>query len=127
MVIKKVAVNAILNFLGKDVLDVKGNIGNRYIDNITNVERVNANSLDWINPSNPNKQVAAENSLSKVLIVDYDIEYSSKLQELDKLLIIVSNPKLVLMRILREFFIEKPNHFIDSSGSQTTIISCFSN
>ncbi len=116
MVIKKVAVNDILNFLGKDVLETRGNIGNRYIDNITNVERVNANSLDWINPSNPQKQIAAESSPSKVLIVDNDIIFTLKLQELDKLLIVVSTPKLVLMRILKEFFAEKPKPFIDPSA-----------
>lgn len=116
MIIKEIAVKEIINFLGQDVLETKGNIGNRFINNITNIERVNASSLDWINPSKSNKQELAETSPAKVLIVNNDIEFTPELQEQDKLLIVVTKPKLALMKVLGRFFTEKPKPFIDPTA-----------
>lgn len=116
MVIKEISVCRILDFLGKDVIETKGHVGNRCIDNITNVERVNDRSLDWIKPSHPNKQTLAEESPANVLIVDSDICYSQKLQEKDKLLIVVEKPKLILMKVIGHFFVEKPKPSVDPSS-----------
>ena len=116
MVIKEISVNDIIDFLGEDVIETKGRIDNRFIDNITNVERVNDRTLDWIKPSHPEKQVVAEGSQAKVLIVDANIDYSQKLQEQDKLLIVVENPKLTLIKVLERFFVEKPKPSIAPSA-----------
>lgn len=116
MVTKEVYVRDILYYLGKDVIETRGDIGTRVIDNITNVERVNGRSLDWIKPSNPQKQSMAENSLAKVLLVDSDVVFSQKMQEQDKFLIVVEKPKLALMSVLHQFFSTKPETGIDSSA-----------
>lgn len=108
MVVKKVLIHDILDFLGKDVIETRGFIGERSIDNITNAERVNDSSLDWVNPAKVNKQTIVENSLAKVLIVDPSIRYSQILEEQEKLLIVVENPKMILMKIIGRFFSFRP-------------------
>lgn len=107
MVIKEVKVKDIIGYLGLDVIDVKGVVGEKNIDNITNIERVNERSLDWVNPAKENKQEIAENSPARVLLVDDKIDYSKKLKEQGKLLIVVDNPKLRMMHVIRQFFSEK--------------------
>lgn len=116
MIIKKVLVKDILNCLGKDVLETRGYIGSRFIDNIPNAERVNVSSLDWIKPTNLNKQKVAENSQAKVLIVDGGVVFSSALKEQEKLLIVVEDPKLALIKVLRQFFSTRPKPGIDPSA-----------
>ncbi len=107
MVIKDIKVKDIIDYLGQEVIDVNGEVGDKIIDNITNVERVNERSLDWVNPAKENIQEMAENSPAKVLLVGDKIVYSEKLKEQGKLLIVVDNPKLKMMHIIRQFFSEK--------------------
>lgn len=102
MKIKKIYVNEILQFLGDKVLQVHGSIDSIYIDNLAEVERVNETTLDWIKPSKPNKQVIAENSKARVLLVD------AAVQPIDgKTLIVVKKPKIALAEIGNHFFVEK--------------------
>lgn len=108
MIIKKIFVKDIVDFIADDVIEVKGEVGSRFIDNITNMDRVNNSSLDWINPNKVEKQSMAEATTARVLLVDPSVDYSQTIQEQDKLLIVVSNPKLTLMRIIGHFFAEKP-------------------
>ena len=107
MLIKEVKVKDIIDYLGQEVLLVCGEVDERTIDNITNVERVNERSLDWVNPAKENKQEIAENSPARVLLVGDKIAYSEKLKEQGKLLIVVDNPKLKMTHIIRRFFSEK--------------------
>jgi len=107
MVLKTVKVKDILAYLGDDVLTVFGSVADRVIDNITDMARVNERSLDWINPDKEDKQTLAEQSKSKVLLVDSSIIYSAALRQQDKVLIVTSNPKYSLARIGNEFFVEK--------------------
>lgn len=106
MVIKEVKIRDIVDYLAKDIFDVKGNVGDGLIDNITNAERVNSNSLDWVNPDKTNKQMIAEQSRAKTLLVDADIEYNNTIRAQGKILIVVENPKLSLMKVIRHFFSE---------------------
>ena len=106
MVIRKVLISEIIEFLGDDVKVSLGNTEGLWIDNITNVERVNERSLDWINPAKVNKQEIAESSSARVLLVDEGVSYSNTIREQEKVLLVVENPKLALMKIIKQFFTE---------------------
>lgn len=109
MIIKELLLNEIISCLGEDVIRTEGMKNNVLINNITNSERVNENSLDWINPVKQEKQSLAERSLAKVLLVDETIKYSFALREQNKTLLVVKDPKMSLMKVLRHFFVEKPH------------------
>lgn len=102
MIYKKIEIIQILQFLGNKVLKVIGPIDGLYIDNLADVERVNETTLDWVKPSNSNKQQVAECSKARVLLVD------SGVQHIDgKTLIVVARPKATLAEIGNHFFVEK--------------------
>ncbi len=103
MKIVKLFVRDIICFLGDKVLGVEGEILNAYIDNLAEVERVNATTLDWINPSKQNKQEIAECSKARVLLVDDSI-----MPITGKVLIRVKNPKVALAEVGNHFFVEQP-------------------
>lgn len=113
MIFKKININDILEFLGEKVLQVHGSTQDVFIDNLAEIERVNDTTLDWIKPSNPNKQQIVENSRARVLLVDPTI-----LPIEGKTLIVVKNPKVALAEIGNHFFVEK----IVASIHQTAII-----
>lgn len=102
MRIKQVFIKDIIGFLGEKILSVDGPVNGVFIDNLAEVERVNATTLDWINPSKPNKQTIAENSKARVLLVD-----ESVMPIADKTLIRVKNPKVALAEVGNHFFVEK--------------------
>lgn len=103
---KKISIQEIIDFLSSDLLELHGNINDVIIDNITDAERVNETTLDWINPLKENKQEIAEKSKAKVILVDSSIEYSPDLQSQKKILLVVDNPKLQLAKIGNHFFVE---------------------
>lgn len=102
MIYKKITIKEVLQFLGEKVLQVHGPIDGVYIDNLAEVERVNETTLDWINPSKPNKQEIAENSKAHVLLVDTAVQPIE-----GKILIVVKNPKIALAEIGNHFFVER--------------------
>lgn len=107
MIIKRIYLSEILDFLGSRVLAVEGGsveeLKELYINNLADVERVNETTLDWINPSKENKQQIAEGSKAKVLLVDEAIHPIE-----GKVLIHVKNPKVALADVGNQFFVEKP-------------------
>ena len=103
MIIKRIEISEIIDFLQEHLLEVKGNIDDVYIDNLSDATRVNATSLDWINPQKENKQQIAECSKAYTLLVDNSI------QPIDgKLLLVVDNPKVCLAKIGNHFFVPQP-------------------
>ena len=116
MIEKRIALTDIIKHIGNDLLRTYGKTQDRYITNIPNAERVNNNSLDWINPVKKDKQAIAESSIAGVLLVDEFVLYSDTIQKQDKALLVVRNPKLTLMSIIREFYTEKPGYGIDKSA-----------
>lgn len=116
MVIKDVKVSDIIEYLGDKLIETKGEVGDRTIDNISDMERVNERSLDWVNPANQNKEEIAFCSKALTLLVDADITYTPSLQEQNKLLLVVENPKLALMKIIKQFFSKSFEPSIDSSA-----------
>lgn len=108
MIYKKVSVSDILAFLSVTQDKVEGPVRGVYIDNLSDADRVVDTTLDWINPSKVNKQLIAEQSKAKVLLVDETVEYSQVITEQCKTLIHVRNPKLALAQIGNHFFVEPP-------------------
>ena len=104
MIKKKVFVKDILEILKDDVKAIYGDTKGLWIDNITNVERINEQSLDWINPAKTNKQEIAESSKARTLMVDSDVKYTDTIKNHGKVLIIVDNPKIILMKVIKHFF-----------------------
>ena len=107
MVIKRTCLKAILEFLGDQVLGVDGVQGEStdalYIDNLADVQHVNATTLDWVNPCKDNRQLIAERSKARVLLVDKSIQPIE-----GKVLIRVMSPKVALAEVGNHFFVEKP-------------------
>lgn len=103
MIIRQIALNEILHFLGCDVLSVDGETEGVYIDNLAEVERVNETTLDWINPSKQNRQSIAEGSKAHVLLVDEAVTPIP-----GKVLIHVQNPKVALAEVGNRFFVDRP-------------------
>lgn len=119
-----IAIQEIINFLGTEVIQVLGNTDNRYIQYLKPSESVDEFTLDWVNSIKTNKQLIVESSKAKVIIVDSGVEYSSLLEQQGKVLIIVSNPKLVLLKIGNKFFVNnKPagTHITASIDSMAEI------
>lgn len=108
MKIIRIKVADILKYLGNKVQQVDGPVQGAYIDNLSDADRVNTTSLDWINPSKENKQLIAEMSKAKVLLVDKSVIYSQVLVEQCKTLIHVDNPKVALAEVGNHFFVDKP-------------------
>ena len=102
MIVKRIELSDIVEFLGDKILNITGSIKGVWIDNLAELERVNETTLDWINPSKANKQQIAESSKAKVLLVD-----SSILPIEGKTLIVVRNPKVTMAEIGNHFFVEK--------------------
>lgn len=116
MVTKKVEVKDIIDFLEHEIICVQGDCSSKVINNITNLERVNESSLDWINPNKPDKQSLAESSKAKVLLVDSAVSYTDEMRKKGKCLIVVNNPKLALIKVIRHFFTCKFEAGIDDSS-----------
>jgi len=113
---RRISVKEIVTFLGQKVIGVEGPIQNIYIDNLSDMERVAETTLDWINPSKSNKQLIAEQSNAKVLLVDKEVVYSQVLTEQCKTLILVKNPKVALAEIGNHYFVEHPKSGIHNTA-----------
>lgn len=103
----RISVATLLQTLGNGVVKVEGPVEGTFIDNIADVAHTNEHTLDWVNPTKANKQDIAENSKAMVLLVDEAVEYSVTMQQKSKTLIYVKDPKLALVHIGNEYFIEK--------------------
>ena len=119
MMKNKVFVKDIIAFLSNiGSVSVMGDYDFAYIDNLADMNNVNETTLDWVNPMKVNKQEIVENSPAKVILVDNRDEYTDELKEKQKVLILVSNPKVALAKIGIEFFLEK----IEPSIHPTAIV-----
>lgn len=109
---RRVSIDEIINCLKSQYLGVTGNTANKYIDNLADIEHVNATTLDWVNPTKPDKQIIVKNSKAQILLVDDSI---SPIE--GKVLIRVKNPKVALATIGNTFFVQRP-----SSGIHPTAV-----
>ncbi len=116
----EVKVSAIIEFLGSDLLGIKGKFDeNMYVDNLADMEHVDEYTLDWINPDRKNKQEVVESSKATVSLVDEYITYSDILAKKSAVLLIVPDPKICLAKIGRHFFTDR----IKSTIHPTAIIN----
>lgn len=105
---KIIEISDILELLRSDIIAVNGPIEKRYIDNLADFNNTDESTLDWISPNRVDRQSIAESSKAKVLLVDDSVQYSEKLQEMQKTIIVVKNPKTALAKVGNRFFVNKP-------------------
>lgn len=103
MIIKTIKIEDVIQLLQNDIIRVHGDYNTMTIDNISDAERVNEKSLDWVNPSKQNKQQIVNTSLAKVMLVDPSVEVVE-----GKVLIVVNNPKKALAKVGNHFFVRHP-------------------
>ena len=103
MKINRIELSEIVDFMGDKVNTVYGNIENVYIDNLADVAHTNATTLDWVSSEKNDKQVIAEHSKARVVLVDKDVKPIE-----GKVLIVVDNPKTCLAEIGNYYFVSKP-------------------
>lgn len=104
----KIAIQKLIEFLGKELIRVYGQIDGLFVDNLADAEHVNEHTLDWVIPQKANKQVIVEQSKARCLLVDDSIEYSQVISNQNKVLLVVNNPKRSLAEIGNHFFVERP-------------------
>jgi UDP-3-O-[3-hydroxymyristoyl] glucosamine N-acyltransferase len=112
----KIPLTAIIDFLGSDVITIKGNPEKIYIKYLRPAENVDEDTLEWINKSKTNKQNIAEETRAKAIICDCSIYYSDGMEEQSKILIHVDNPKIAIALIAEKFFISKPKYGIHETA-----------
>lgn len=113
---KQINISEILQILKNEVIRVEGPIENVCIDNISDVNHTNETTLDWINPSKTNKQMIAETTLAKVILVDDTVIFSELIKSKNKTLIYVKNPKYALSIVGNGYFVEKIRPEIHSTA-----------
>lgn len=100
----KITIKELLSYLASDVIRVEGELKEgMYVDNLADVEHVNETTLDWVKPTNPNRQAVIEQSKARVILVDDGVAPVS-----GKLLIVVKKPKMALAKVGNHFFMERP-------------------
>lgn len=104
---KNITVPEILSFLGDDVINVLGDIRGVYIRHLKSSESIDEDTLDWINPAKMDQQMIAESSKAPVLLAGKDIHYTQTMRQHQKIVIIVENPKLAILKIGNHFFVDK--------------------
>lgn len=112
----QISIKEILQILKKEVIKLEGPIENVYIDNISDIKHVTESTLDWINPNREDKQLIAEKTIAKVILVDNSIIYTDEIKLKNKTLIYVENPKYALSLIGNSFFAEKNKPGIHSTA-----------
>lgn len=112
----KVLVCDLIDFIGKDLLSVFGNPQGAYIDNLADLRNVNKYTLDWVASNKVNKQVLITESRANTILVDNTVEYTEKLRDQGKILLVVKNPKRVLAEIGNHYFVNKPKPGIHSTA-----------
>lgn len=115
---KKVKVNVkeIIAYLGNDFINVFGNTENVFIDNLADAQHVNESTLDWVKPNNQEKQTIAETSVAKVVLTDDSVVYSDTMCQQQKVLLHVNKPRLAMIKVAYQFFLEKQKPGIHPSA-----------
>lgn len=105
---ERITISQIVEFLGANLIALHGKEEDVYIDNLADAEHVNNHTLDWVNPSKPEKQEIVEKSKASCILVDESVVYSEILHHQGKVLLVVKSPKRSLAEIGNHFFVERP-------------------
>lgn len=111
-----VLVKDIIAFLGDKILNVYGNYDGIIVDNVADLTHTTTSTLDWVNNNKPNMQEIAECSIAKVIIVCPKVVYSEPISSAKKVLLVVDNPKEVLMHVIKKYFVARFTPGIDPSA-----------
>ncbi len=84
-------------------------------NNIRAVDKANSNSIVFISKETINKKELILSTNSKIIIIDSIIGFDKGLI-LDKIFIIVENPKIIFSKIGNKYFTKKINYTIHSSA-----------
>lgn len=109
-------ISDIIKFVKPEIKNIEGDYDEFEIMSVNDMGNVNEYSLDWISSNCLEKQKAAELSKARFIIVDEKTIYSEKMKEENKVLIVVKNPKLILAKIITEFFVQKHRPQISNSA-----------
>lgn len=112
----RIDLEVLINFLSDDIITVVGDQSNLYIDNLYDTKNTNETTLDWIIPSKLNRQEIAVKSKAKVILVDDSVSYTDELKNLRKVLIVVKNPKLCIVKVAKKYFTNNLRPEIHSSA-----------
>ena len=82
----KINVIDIIDFLKTDILNVFGCVDNAAIKHIRAPQFVDKDTLDWVNSNKKEKQLIAESSKAKIIIVDKGVKYSETLKLQNKII-----------------------------------------
>ena len=104
---KKMSIQSIIDFIGADLKAVYGSTDGLYVDNIADADHVNEFTLDWVNSNKINKQEIAETSKARCILVDDTVGYTVVLQQQEKVLLVVKNPRMKMAQIANHFFVVK--------------------
>ncbi|MBK8055201.1 MAG: UDP-3-O-(3-hydroxymyristoyl)glucosamine N-acyltransferase [Saprospiraceae bacterium] len=86
------------------VLKLKCGNGKSYFTNVKPIHEANSESLVWVSPQKLNKEEIIKTSMSNFIICDISVDFS--LVPKDKNYILVENPRLAFLRIVKALFIE---------------------
>ncbi|HCX99214.1 MAG TPA: UDP-3-O-(3-hydroxymyristoyl) glucosamine N-acyltransferase [Bacteroidales bacterium] len=106
----------IKDFLGTSIKFIHGNPKGLVINKLSDPHNADEFTLDWISSQRKDKQRIAEQSKAKALIVNNEVIYSESIKNQGKVLIIVDNPKLCIMKIAEEFFVNKSKFGVHTSA-----------
>lgn len=109
---KEIKVLDIIRLLGDNYVFSK-NIENMYFKNAKPIDESNIFSISWIRPSKDNQLELLNNSKSNIIVCSFENKYEKIFPE--KLFIKVKNPKIVFLRIVKEFFVNKQKYGIHKS------------
>lgn len=113
---QRVLVKDIIAFLGKDIIRVFGNVNDKIVDNVSDVNHVSETTLDWIAKDKKNKQIILSNSKAQTILIDPDVELKDEMIATGKCFIIVENPKKILIKVINQYFYSKLEAKIDPTA-----------
>lgn len=105
-IIQKISVTKILNSISSKYY-IKGDSRGRIITNVKPITDADLDSLVFVSSLNREKKEIIGKTKAKVIICDDSIDIDKKLLK-EKLFIIVDNPRLVFLRIVKRFFGNPP-------------------
>lgn len=109
---KIVSLIDIIDLLKQEIVTVNGDIKNIIVDGIASLDNMDANKLDWVNPTALNKQTRAEQTNSSAIITDASVSYTEIMQQKGIVQIVVKSPRNAIAMIGNHFFVNTYKAYI---------------
>ncbi|MDD2228305.1 MAG: UDP-3-O-(3-hydroxymyristoyl)glucosamine N-acyltransferase [Candidatus Cloacimonetes bacterium] len=103
-----ISLKAITQFVNSHIVALYNCNMERLVSGIAMLGESSKTEVDWINPRAINPQIQAEASNSSIIIASPVVKFSKLMEQMNKSLIQVDNPYLVIALIGNEFFVRKP-------------------